>query len=337
MAVPILSVAFARDYTVTMRPYLLFVSGITGMTGLALAPRLPFAATALLCVVFFLSYGFGQALTDCSQLDTDALSSPYRPLVRGTIHVKDVFRVSLAGMLLAGGIIVLFNPWTVPLVALSVVGLGTYTHFKRRWWAGPFYNAAIVGMLFLIGYATGGGDFLLPGIDSADVNGGRLARALPATLGLAFFGYANFVLTGYFKDISADRETHYATLPVAFGRRSSALVSDGFALLAVFCCAFAIVAAATQERIEPHLFPSGGVALLAFSGGVLATVFGQLRLHRVRTDKDAHRAIVPVVHAYLLLLISVAALHRPGWSAFLVGFYVLFAVAMNGRPERTQI
>ena len=88
MASPILSFAFARDYAVTMRPHLLFVSGITGITGLALAPPLPFAATALLCVAFFLSYGFGQALTDCFQLDTDALSSPYRPLVRGTICVK---------------------------------------------------------------------------------------------------------------------------------------------------------------------------------------------------------------------------------------------------------
>ena len=316
MAAPILSIAFARDYAVTMRPYLLFVSGITGMTGLALAPRLPFASTALLCAVFFLSYGFGQALTDCTQLDTDALSSPYRPLVRGTISVKDVLRVSLAGLLVTGAILVLFNPWTVPLVTLSVIGLGTYTSFKRRWWAGPFYNAAIVGMLLLIGYAAGGGD----------VTGAGLGGTLPATLGLAFFGYANFVLTGYFKDISADRKTDYATLPVRFGRRRSAFVSDAFALLAVTCCAIALRSAA-----------GGFVVPLAFSAGVLATVLGQIRLHQVRSDEDAHEAIVPVVHAYLLLLISVAALHQPGWSAFLVGFYVLFGVTMSGRPEQTQI
>jgi 4-hydroxybenzoate polyprenyltransferase len=323
MAAPILSFAFARDYAVTMRPYLLFVSGITGMTGLALAPRLPLAATALLCAVFFLSYGFGQALTDCTQLDTDALSSPYRPLVRGTIGVKDVLWVSLAGLLVAGAILILFNPWTVPLVTLSVIGLGTYTTFKRRWWAGPFYNAAIVGMLLLIGYAAGGGD----------VTGVGLGGALPATLGLAFFGYANFVLTGYFKDISADRKTDYATLPVRFGRRWSAVVSDAFALLAVACCAIALRSAAGG------LAPTAGgiVVFLAFSAGVLATVLGQIRLHRVRSDEDAHEAIVPVVHAYLLLLISVAALHQPGWSAFLVGFYVLFGVTMSGRPEQTQI
>ncbi|TFG61883.1 MAG: hypothetical protein E4H28_08295, partial [Gemmatimonadales bacterium] len=114
MSARILSLAFFRDYVVTMRPYLLFVSGITGITGLALAPRLPFAATALLSAVFFLSYGFGQALTDCSQMDTDALSSPYRPLVRGAIRAKDVFRVSLTGLLLAGVTLFLFSRWTVP-------------------------------------------------------------------------------------------------------------------------------------------------------------------------------------------------------------------------------
>lgn len=316
MTAPILSFSFVRDYAVTMRPYLLFVSGITGMAGLSLAPRLPFAATILLFAVFFLSYGFGQALTDCTQLDTDALSSPYRPLVRGTIRVKDVFRVSLVGLVLAGAILFLFSPWTVPLVVLSVLGLGTYTYFKRLWWAGPFYNATIVGMLFLIGYVTGGGAV------RATVHGGTL----PATLGLAFFGYANFVLTGYFKDISADRKTNYNTLPVTFGRRLSAGVSDVFASLAVVCCAVALGSTA-----------GGMVVNVAFLAGVLATVLGQIRLHQVQSDEDAHRAIVPVVHAYLLLLISVAALHEPSWSAFLVGFYVLFVATMIGRPEQAQI
>ena len=33
-----------------------------------------------------------------------------------------------------------------------------------------------------------------------------------------FFGYANFVLAGYFKDIEADRATGYRTFPVVFGR-----------------------------------------------------------------------------------------------------------------------
>ena len=38
-----------------------------------------------------------------------------------------------------------------------------------------------------------------------------------AALLAVFFGYANFVLAGYFKDVDADRATGYHTLPVVFG------------------------------------------------------------------------------------------------------------------------
>ena len=75
---------FWRAYAITLRPYLFFVSGAAGLVGLAMTdlPPLAFGAAFL---AFFLSYGLGQALTDVFQRDTDALSSPYRPLVRGEI------------------------------------------------------------------------------------------------------------------------------------------------------------------------------------------------------------------------------------------------------------
>ena len=48
---------------------------------------------------FFLGYGFGQALTDCFQTDTDKLSAPYRPLSQGVVSVRNVLAVSLGGLL----------------------------------------------------------------------------------------------------------------------------------------------------------------------------------------------------------------------------------------------
>ncbi|MBM3297987.1 MAG: penicillin-binding protein 2, partial [Candidatus Aminicenantes bacterium] len=56
------------------------------------------ARLALGFLPLFLSYGFGQALTDCFQTDTDSLSAPYRPLVRGTISRGQVLAVSLGGL-----------------------------------------------------------------------------------------------------------------------------------------------------------------------------------------------------------------------------------------------
>jgi len=79
------SVTFLKAMVITMRPYLLFLSGITGIAGVAAVPGAPTPTVLLVFVASFLSYGFGQALTDCFQTDTDALSAPYRPLVRGTV------------------------------------------------------------------------------------------------------------------------------------------------------------------------------------------------------------------------------------------------------------
>jgi 4-hydroxybenzoate polyprenyltransferase len=321
---PLFSARFARSYLVTMRPYLLFVSGVTGIAGLALGPAIPVASALVLGTVFFLSYGFGQALTDCFQIDTDALSSPYRPLVRGAVRVRDVLMVSLVGLVVSGVVLTLFNPWNLLLAGLAILGLATYTPFKRRWWAGPFYNAWIVAVLLLIGYASAVG---------AASSSLRTSPALLGTLACVFFGYANFVLTGYYKDISADRATGYNTLPVVFGLRVSAWVSDLFALLALAGCGLAMnVALARAELVPGH-----DVALIFLAAGAAATGIAQYRLHRVEGEHDAHRAIAPVVHAYILMLSAVAAAVKPTWSSSIVVFYIGFVCVMQSRPMREQI
>ncbi len=325
------TLAFARDYFLTMRPYLLFVSGITGLAGLAFAPGVSLPSFVLLFAACFLSYGFGQALTDCSQLDTDALSAPYRPLVRGTIRVRDVAVVSLCGLAAVGVTLIWHNRWNVFPVTLAIVGLATYTPLKRRWWGGPFYNAAIVGLLFLIGYLSGIGEGVWPGPGRMPAIRPGLSAAFWPTAGVVFFGYANFVLSGYFKDVAADRASGYRTLPVAFGRRLAARVSDAFAAAAVVA---AVLAVAMTRAPDPAVVPFVGLALVS---GVAAAAVGQRRLHRVRRDADAHRAIEPVVHSYLLFLAAITALHQPLWAPFLAAFYGVFALAIRVRPERVQI
>ena len=58
---------FWKNYAVHMRPYLLFVSGVAGAAGIAMGkgtnPAPVHAITGF--ILFFLGYGFGQALTDC--------------------------------------------------------------------------------------------------------------------------------------------------------------------------------------------------------------------------------------------------------------------------------
>lgn len=324
------SLRFARAYGTTMRPYLLFLSGQVGLAGLALAPRIETGWTLLLGAAFFLSYGFGQALTDCFQLDTDSLSAPYRPLVRGTVRQRDVALVSLTGLLGVGALLTIRHPFNAVLAVSAVVGLATYTRFKRRPSAGPLYNAAVVAVLFVMGYLAGVGPDGGPALPWP---------AVLATLTAVFFGYANFVLTGYFKDITADRRTGYRTLPVARGLPFSRSVSHALALAQLVGAGLAavlLVAGSLPEAGGAFASPGRLVALALTDAGVGAAVLGQLRVRHVG-ERDAHRAIAPVVDANLLLLAGLTGLARPAWAPWLVLYYLGYRWTLCRRPMERQI
>jgi 4-hydroxybenzoate polyprenyltransferase len=203
---------------------------------------------------------------------------------------------------------------------MTIFGLLTYTWFKRRWWGGPWYNAWIVSLVALLGY-----------LGAVGASGESLAFGigLGGTMLVAFAAYANFVLTGYYKDIDADRATGYVTLPVAFGRRMSAFVSDGIAIAALVIAVVTLLHHGWHSRLW--------LAAPFLVGATACSAIAQLRLHRVRSDKTAHRAIEPVVHSYILLLAALAAAHQPQWAPFLVAFYAAFIWTMKRRPMRAQI
>jgi len=304
---------FWRAYLVTMRPYLLFVSGITGIAGLSLGGNISTASVIALGLAFFLSYGFGQALTDCFQIDTDALSSPYRPLVRGTVRPIDVLIVSVVGLTACGIVVATHHPANIMLALLAVGGLASYTWFKRRWWGGPWYNAWIVSSIVLMGYL------------GATHGSMQWSPALAGSMTVALLAYANFVLAGYFKDVEADRATGYKTLPVVFGRGVAAWASDALAIGAFFAATFALRGG---DMLVAALFivPAAGWSFIA-----------QWRLHGVEHDSEAHVAIGPVVHTYVLLLAGIAVAHQPTWIVWIVPFVATYALTMRARPMAAQI
>ena len=316
------SMTFLKAMVITMRPYLLFLSGITGIAGVAAVPGAPTTTVLLVFVASFLSYGFGQALTDCFQTDTDALSAPYRPLVRGTVSKRSIFLASIAGLTFCSAVFAIGSTTNLLLGGIAVAGLATYTWFKRRWWGGPWYNAWIVVVLCVMAYLTGtrGGVNTVP------------SSMLPL-LALVFFGYANFVLAGYFKDISADRQTAYNTFPVVFGRTTASLVSD---LLAVGSTAgLTTLLANLWQRALPveGIIGSAGFALW----GAAHTLRGQILLHRNREDAEAHTPIRHVVQSYMLYLSAAAAAYQPSWIVPLVIFYAAFFIVLTHRTEQSQI
>ena len=318
----IFSKKFFKSYLITMRPYLLFVSGITGIAGLSFSPDINLLFTILLGWCFFLSYGFGQALTDCFQMDTDSISSPYRPLVKGEINKYDVIIISLSGLVVIGLIISFNNLLNLGLSLLAVIGLSTYTYFKRKWWGGPFYNSWIVALLCVMA-------FLSTGLTSIhELKRPELISALAAV----FFGYANFVLSGYFKDISADKASEYHTFPVIFGMKLSSYVSDIFATLMIagwggFIYFYSIL----NDGIEYYYF------ILFAIPGIIVSFYAQYLLHKTRSENESHKPIALVVHTYILLLSSIVSVNKPAWTIALIIFYYGFIVTMKLRPMRQQI
>ncbi len=313
---PPTSLAFWRGYWVTLRPYLFFVSGVAGAVGLAAAPDLSWQRLVVAMVPFSLSYGLGQALTDVFQTDTDAISSPYRPLTQGLLSRRHVLILSLAGLTACGAILVVLNPWTIPLSILTVAGLATYTPFKRRWWGGPFWNSWIVALLPALGLLCGE-----PGLKPV------FSRpVLWFAMGSVFFSYAVFVLLGYLKDISADRATGYQTLPVRAGWRTSVIVSAVFALLAV-------AASLGLLRLSGWTWKAGAF----WAAGVLSYAYSHAATARTRDERKAHGPIAWVVRGFVLLHLGEATALRPDLAIPSLVFYLLFEVTLATRPERTQV
>lgn len=312
------SFAFWRAYMVTSRPYLSMISGASGLLGLALVGDLTVWHLVAGTSAFLPAYGFGQALTDVFQTDTDALSAPYRPLPRGVIRRRDVAIVSLAGLGCCVLILTLLNPAALPVGALIVAGLVSYSWFKRRWWAGPAWNGWIVALLPLMGALCGGGSI-------AET---LARRGVRAAMVAAFFSYAVFVLVGYFKDITADRATGYRTLPVVFGWRPAAIVS--------MVLAAGAVAAWVWAWTELGAVANVAVTLLAGSG-LLGLILAHGDLLRQRDERLAYRAVAwsARAHVHLQLALAAAADARLSLAALLGA--AVFELMLPLRPDRSQI
>jgi 4-hydroxybenzoate polyprenyltransferase len=312
--------SFWKAYFIHMRPYLLFISGVVGLAGMATGIiggfEITDPKTLLTFLPFFLGYGFGQALTDCFQVDTDSISAPYRPLSQGIVSPKSIGIVSVLGLVFCATILISYNYLNAIFGLMSIIGLATYSFFKKRFWfAGPFYNAWIVALLPIMGFLAMT-DFGWYDLSNPD---------LVSVVLLSFFSYANFVLIGYLKDISADRETNYKTFPVVFGWNASVWIGDVFAILSIYFCSK--IAFSSTEGI------------IFWGAGTLIAILGQSFAHftKNKTESNAAFPIVGTVRSLILWHLAVVLGFHPGLLLFAVVFYILFELVLFVRPVREQI
>ena len=316
---PVFSLRFLKALIIHMRPYLLFVSGAAGLAGLALGWQGNSSITKLVILFspFFLGYGFGQALTDCFQTDTDAISASYRPLIKKEVSPKALGGVSLAGLVLIGIPLILYNLNNLIFCSLAIIGLATYTYFKKNFWiAGPFYNGWIVMILPITAFLA------ITGNGLASLNNSTLIWLCVIT----FFAYANFVLIGYLKDITADRETGYNTFAVKFGWDHSVVLGDIFVFTVVIASLF-------------FINPENTIALALFIIATLVAVSGQMKAHftPIKTEEYATYPIVSTVRAFILWHLAITITFQPDWYLFAFCYYFIFELVLLFRPEKGQI
>lgn len=320
------SAAFWRSFWIVMRPYLLFVSASAGMAGFSEGPDRGIGIVLLVFLAFFFSYGLGHGITDSFQIDTDSLSSPYRPLVQGTIKRWQSLGISLTFLLASCVLLFILNPWILPLGLLCVSGLVTYTPFKRKWWAGPFYNAWIVALLPLIGKlaASGKAHSLLDMMET-----GTLGLIIVST----FFSYANFVLMGYFKDISADRSSGYNTFVVAYGWNVAAVVCDIFASISLLATGLGIYTILGNETIIGWRWGS----IVMYMASVMVILVAQRGIHAIRDENLAYKPITFVVRGFILLRLAEIVALRPSRIVPALLFYGSYEFMLKRRPEKRQV
>ncbi len=301
-----------------MRPYLLFISGAGGAVGMALVshPSAGIIDYIFAFFPFFFGYGFGQALTDCFQTDTDKLSAPYRPLSKGILTIRQVKYTSLAGLGLSAIIYIYFNPFTIPVCLLIIFGLSTYSYVKRRYTLiAPFYNAWVVGLLPLLGYL----------VISKDDAIKTVPFELWMVCGLSFFSYANFVLVGYLKDISADRETGYRTFPVIFGWQKTILMAFGISV-----CTLAIF-----WWTGPNQFYAIFAGLIA-SIIIIHGLFSALTL-RIKNEETALFSILSTIRSYVIFMWAIILEHHEDMITWAIIYYLAFEYVLYHRPSKYQV
>jgi 4-hydroxybenzoate polyprenyltransferase len=243
-------------------------------------------------------------------------------LVAGIVSRKVILSLSFIGLTTCVTVFAIRNPWNLAVGVVGAAGLATYTTFKRRWWGGPWYNAWIVAGLCIMGYLGANGE--LPVVFPAPF--------LPLLV-TVFFGYANFVLSGYFKDINADAVTGYNTFPVIFGRQAASLASDALAAMFLLASGWTAITILQSGTARATQF----IALVFAIPGILYLVVAQVLLHSNRVDSEAYGPILRVVHAYILILSALASLLRPEWTGLLCVHYAAYVFVLSRRPEVSQI
>lgn len=119
-------------YVKSMRPYLFFLSGMTGLLGIVFSGVNPSAVKVIAVLsVVFLGWGVNQVINDLLGLREDRINAPHRPLVTGELPVEFAVLLSTLFCLLGGIVTYFLNPQAL-ILYFSVFLLNIFYEYAKK-------------------------------------------------------------------------------------------------------------------------------------------------------------------------------------------------------------
>lgn len=195
-------------YIKSMRPYLFFLSGMTGWLGIVFSgAQASITRVAPILAVVFLGWGVNQVINDLLGRREDRINAPHRPIVTGELPIKTTVLFSITLFVLGGLITYMLNAYALILYLLVFILNIVYEYSKRI----PLLGNIVFGLLLVPCLYYG----------AMCINGSGLEILLDKRLFLLAVAIALVNITvafyTYYKDFAGDKITGKNTIIVKLG------------------------------------------------------------------------------------------------------------------------
>lgn len=195
-----------RLYIKSMRPYLFFITGISGWLGILFANTSSGVLKQIIVlIILFVSWGINQVINDLLGIKEDKINAPHRPIASGELSKKYVLLFS-AVLFTLGAIVTYFlNPYALIIYFTGYIFNIIYEYCKGTPILGNIWFGILIAVTPFYGALAVGRENIINVLGNKDLIYISLLVALISST-MTFFTY--------FKDYSGDRQTRKMTLIV---------------------------------------------------------------------------------------------------------------------------
>ncbi|MFA5031943.1 MAG: UbiA family prenyltransferase [bacterium] len=206
-----------RLYIKSMRPYLFFITGISGWLGILFANTSSSIPRQIIVLsILFLSWGINQVINDLLGIEEDKINAPHRPIASGELSKKHVLLFSICLFALGAIATYFLNPYALIIYFCGYLFNIIYEYCKGLPLLGNIWFGILIAVTPFYGaLAVSKGD-IISVLCNKDLIFIALFIALISST-MTFFTY--------FKDYSGDKQTGKKTLVVLLTPKKAKLLN----------------------------------------------------------------------------------------------------------------